>query len=117
MHDQKRLSDVTYTGMDTHSTFKEDLRSQVIVQRKCKNLLLVDNNTCMELNLLNNYMKLTLEDFHKTKRLHSAEEIAPTRILYLSVWNTLGSKPKTKMVGFLNDIEEDGPTLLWMLLS
>ena len=117
MHNQKRLSDVTYTGMDTHGTLREDLRSQAIVRRKWKSLLLVDDDTGMELNLLDDYMKLTLDDLQEAKRLRTGDEIAPARNLYLSVWNTLGSKPKTKMVGFLEDIGEDGPTLLWTLLT
>ena len=75
MHNQKRLSDVAYTGIETHGTFREDLRSQAIVQCKWKNLILGNDNTGMELNLLDNYMKLTLEDLQEEKRLRSAEEI------------------------------------------
>ena len=89
VHDQKRLSDVTYTGMETHGTFREDLRSQAIVRCKWKSLLLVDDNTGMQLNLLDDYMKLTLLDMKEAARLRSADEKAPARNLYLSVWNTL----------------------------
>ena len=85
MHNQERLSDVTYTGMDTHGTFREDLQSQAIVQQKWKNLLLVNDDTGMELNLLDDYMKLTLKDLQEAKQLRSADKIAPARNLYLSV--------------------------------
>ena len=103
--------------MEAHRTFREDLRSQAIVRRNWKEIFLVDTELGMEVNLLDKYMMLTLTNMQDAARKRNAEDIAPARNLYLSIWNTLGAKPKSNMVSHLDTIGEDGPTLLWTLLT
>ena len=116
-NDQRRLSESTYTGLETHGTFREDLRSQSIVRRGWKTLLSVQNSSGQDTNLLDGYMTLTLKDLHRAASTRKPEDVAPARNLYLAIWNTLGNKPKTKMVAQRAKVMDDGPTLLWMLLT
>ena len=115
--DQRRLSETTYTGMETLGTFREDLRTQSIVRRKWKDLLLVDTDLSKQVNLLDEYSLLTLDDLQEHQRLRAPGQEAPACNLYLAIWNTLGTRPKAKMVLHLLDLNEDGPTLLWCLLT
>ena len=62
-------------------------------------------------------MTLTLADLHRAASIHKPEDAAPTCDLYLAIWNTLGNKPKTKIVAQQAKVVDNGPTLLWMLLT
>ena len=55
-NDQRRLSEATYTDLETHSNFREELRYQFIVRRCWKDLLSVQNSWGQTVNLLDGYM-------------------------------------------------------------
>lgn len=42
---------------------------------------------------------------------------APTRNLFLAVWQTLGAKPKAKIGAHANMIKKYDPALIWKLLT
>ena len=62
-------------------------------------------------------MAYILANLHRTASVRKPEDATPARNLYLAIWNTLGNKPKTKMVAQGAKVLEDGPTLLWMLVT
>ena len=103
--------------MEAHGTFQQDLCSQAIIHRKWKELLPVDIELGTQVNLLDEYMMLTLDNIQSVAKTRSADKIAPARNLYLSIWNTLGLKSKSTMVWHLDDIDKDNLTLLWTLLT
>ena len=116
IHDQSRLSEVTYTGLETHGTFREDLRTQALVRREWETILQVQDSKGTNVNILDKYMRLSYEEVDRERKGRPAN-YAPARNMYLAIWNTLGAKPKQKMVSYHAKIRGDGPTLLWFLLT
>ena len=62
-------------------------------------------------------MMVDLKEIQKqsTSRLPILQ--APARNLFLAVWQKIGANPKAKMVTRTNMVKQDGPTLLWKLLT
>lgn len=98
IHDQTRLSDVTYTGLETHGTFREDLRTQALVRREWNKILHMQDSKGTMVNVLDKYMKLSYAEVDTARKSRPSELSAPVRNMFLAIWNTLGSKPKQKII-------------------
>ena len=68
-------------------------------------------------NILDEYMVLEQKDLELAKNTRTAEFDAPARKLYLAIWRSIGAKPKNKLLPHFESIAQDGPTLLWTLLT
>ena len=62
-------------------------------------------------------MNLTLENLQDAVAIRPPDLEVPSRNLYITIWNTLGTKPKAKMFAHLDAINKDGPIFHWTLFT
>ena len=62
-------------------------------------------------------MLLTYEDLAGAKQLRPSNNISTARNIYIAIRRTLVPTPKQRICSYLSEINGDGPTLLWYILT
>ena len=95
---------------------RHDIRTQAKSRHHWPDLLKVCKDD-KELDLLDKYMVITLDNMKKSRAQRPAEHNAAATNLYIAIWDTIGSYPKSKVIPHQEKINGDGPTLLRCLLT
>ena len=96
--------------------FRKDLRIETLTQQNWRDLIKIKTDES-EHNLLDKYMLLTYEDLIGAKKLRQPNKISTSRNMYIAIWRTLGPAPKQHICSYLTNINGNGPTLLWYILT
>ena len=114
--DQKKVSEKLFNSKSMHN-FRDDLRTESLVRRKWSKLLSILSDSGVVLLILDNYMTLTEREILNQRRTHSTGIQVCALNMYISLYRSLTSTLKKKSLLIKKLIEQDGPTLLWIILK
>ena len=110
--DQRNIENEEVDGIKSLYILKEDLINEYLGFRGWNKMIKVEDSVGMILDILDNFSCITKDEVMKTKHARSTDLQGPSLNIYVSLWRTLITTSKTKILSHKSVISTDRPVLL-----